>query len=100
MCAALLIGHRDGFEAVEVVRMNTRTACFCLMDVSMASEKDGIDATRQLRDAGERLPFVALTGSLSPSIEDECLTAGMDGFLTKPCTAADLRHLLHKYLVQ
>jgi CheY-like chemotaxis protein len=46
--------------------------------------KDGIDATREIRfwegskrGTGEHLPIVALTGSTSPDVEQECLAAGM-----------------------
>jgi CheY-like chemotaxis protein len=51
--------------------------------------KDGIDATREIRfwegskrGTGEHLPIVALTGSTSPDVEQECLAAGM----VSPCT--------------
>jgi CheY-like chemotaxis protein len=54
-----------------------------IMDVHMAI-KDGIDATREIRfwegskrGTGEHLPIVALTGSASPDVEQECLAAGM-----------------------
>src|SRR5439155_3410093 len=56
---------------------------------------DGVEATRLIR-AGERerglrrTPIVAVTADVTAGHREECLAAGMDGFLTKPL---DLGHL-------
>ncbi len=48
---------------------------------------DGIAATRAIRGLGGAaglVPIVAVTAFAPPSDRDRCLSAGMDGFLTKP----------------
>ena len=59
-----------------------------LMDVRM-SGIDGLEATRRIRAAeaaagGRRTPIIALTANALPEHREACLSAGMDGFLTKP----------------
>lgn len=57
-----------------------------LMDVQMP-EMDGIEATRRIRSgfADEQQPrIVAMTAGAMPEDRQACLTAGMNGFLTKP----------------
>ncbi|WP_333671429.1 response regulator [Elioraea tepidiphila] len=57
-----------------------------LMDVQMPV-MDGIAATRAIRALGGAaglVPIVAVTAFALPSDRDRCLSAGMDGFLTKP----------------
>lgn len=52
---------------------------------------DGYAATAQLRERGDRIPVVALTGNAMKGDEQKCLDAGCTGFLSKP---VDLDELL------
>ena len=67
-----------------------------LMDVQMP-EMDGLQAAREICarwPRGERPRIVAMTANASRSDRDACLAAGMDGFMTKPVRAEDLRAAL------
>lgn len=56
-----------------------------LMDVQMPNI-DGLDATRVIRarEHGARIPIVAMTAGAMPEDRARCLSAGMDGYVTKP----------------
>ncbi len=73
-----------------------------LMDVQMP-DMDGLEATRAIRE-GEReasmhLPIIALTAHALQGDVERCLTAGMDGYVSKPMNPEDLYaaidHVLH-----
>jgi CheY-like chemotaxis protein len=68
----------------------------CLMP-----EMDGWEAARAIRrreEDGRRTPIVALTASGVADDRERCREAGMDGVLTKPVRAEDLRHVLAAHL--
>jgi len=61
-----------------------------LMDCSMP-ELDGFEATRQIRlelptgaPTSREVRIIAVTAHGEPGDRDDCLAAGMDGYLTKP----------------
>jgi signal transduction histidine kinase/HPt (histidine-containing phosphotransfer) domain-containing protein len=73
-----------------------------LMDVQMPV-MDGIQATREIRDgkvaqAPSDLPIIALTAHAMKGDESACLEAGMDGYLSKPLSSADLYAALDRHL--
>jgi signal transduction histidine kinase/ActR/RegA family two-component response regulator len=98
-----LMGHRvdavaDGQEAVEAVQAAPYD--MVLMDVMMP-EMDGLAATRAIRElAGDvsKLPIVALTANAFHEDEKECLAAGMDAFLSKPVSAAQLAEVVDQVI--
>jgi signal transduction histidine kinase/ActR/RegA family two-component response regulator len=92
-------GHRvtfvsDGRSAVAAVFRERFDVVF--MDVQMP-ELDGLEATRQIRQAktdGRRVPIVALTAHAMQGDKQRCLEAGMDDYLTKPINPDELDRLL------
>jgi CheY-like chemotaxis protein len=64
---------------------------------------DGVCAARRIRDAEaaagrRRTPIYAVTADATARNREECLTAGMDGFLTKPLDLETLRATLEGIL--
>ncbi|WP_342617151.1 ATP-binding protein [Rhodoferax sp. GW822-FHT02A01] len=75
-----------------------------LMDMQMPV-MDGLECTRAIRayeaaQSGKRLPIIAMTANALPSDRLACEEAGMDGFLSKPFKADELRQLLAGYQPQ
>ncbi|KAJ3219501.1 hypothetical protein HDU67_000914 [Dinochytrium kinnereticum] len=74
----------DGIEAIEALEANGGEGYdVCLMDLQMP-RMDGIEALREIRRRGWRLPVVALTANALASDRERCAQSGFDGFLTKP----------------
>jgi signal transduction histidine kinase/DNA-binding response OmpR family regulator len=86
-------GHRvvvagNGREAVG--QWESRPFDLILMDVQMP-EMDGLDATRAIRQSeaargggNGHIPIIAMTANAMAGDREMCLTAGMDGYVTKP----------------
>lgn len=84
----------NGAEAVR--EMAQRHYDVVLMDMRMP-EMDGTTATQRIRQTlpKERQPYIiALTANASAADRDRCLSVGMDAFLSKPVTGAELRSAL------
>lgn len=72
----------NGLEAINAVREMEYDVIF--MDQHMP-ELDGIEATKKIRSLNIQQPRIyALTASAFEEDRVRCLSAGMDGFLTKP----------------
>ncbi len=80
----------SGMEVIEA--MQRRDYDVVLMDVQMP-DMDGLDATRRLRAMlpDHRQPYViAVTANAMSGDREECLSAGMDDYISKPVRRADL----------
>lgn len=68
-----------------------------LMDVQMP-EMGGFEATEIIRQdemgAGRRLPIIAMTAHAMKGDRERCLEAGMDGYVSKPVQAKELREAI------
>lgn len=77
--------------------LQRQTFDLVMMDYHMP-EMDGIEATKLLRskEQYQDLPVVALTAATSTEERDNCLSAGMNDFLSKPYTLDALSKVLAK----
>jgi CheY-like chemotaxis protein len=90
------IAH-NGRMAVEALKKNRFDAV--LMDIQMP-EMDGLEATRQIRNDPDNkfVPIVALTANAMKGDEEKYLSAGMDGYISKPIDQAKLIEILSRLI--
>jgi two-component system, sensor histidine kinase and response regulator len=88
-------GHRveiagDGQEAVDLTAQNHYDVI--LMDVQMPG-MNGLEATAAIRKreyGGRRVPIIAMTAHAMKGDREQCLAAGMDGYLSKPINGREM----------
>ena len=110
VCTAML--KKLGCRAIDVVS-NGREALnalssarygLVLMDCQMP-ELDGYEATKRFRQietvakAAFRTPIVALTAHAMKGALERCLAAGMDDYISKPFTLAQIKATLDRWLL-
>jgi CheY-like chemotaxis protein len=72
------------------------------MDVQMP-EMDGYQATAVIRSRernGDRVPIIALTAHAIKGDRENCLSAGMDNYISKPINSAELREVLRTLIIE
>ena len=96
------LGHRsttvdNGPEAIDMLAK--KRFDLVLMDWHMP-HMDGLETTRLIRSAevdGNRIPIVATTASVMAGDRETCLDAGMDDYLPKPVSLADLAGMIGRW---
>ncbi len=68
-----------------------------LMDIQMP-EKDGYEATKEIRKYNNVTPIIALTAGVVKGEAEKCFAIGMNDFLMKPIVRKSLEEVLKKYL--
>jgi len=90
-CQIHICEAANGTEALALLEAGTFD--LILMDVQMPG-MDGYEATRRIRSGfappKNKIPVIALTASVVRSDLDRCLEAGMDDYVPKPFTPAQL----------
>lgn len=85
----------NGRMAVDLLRKEQFD--IILMDIQMP-EMDGIEATKIVREElGIETPIIALTANAFKTEIDNCISAGMDDYITKPFIEENLLNIIHKY---
>ncbi|MGH9438307.1 MAG: response regulator, partial [Terriglobia bacterium] len=81
----------DGLQALAAV--DKRDFDLILMDVQMP-EMGGLEATAAIREqeklTGAHVPIIAMTARAMIGDREQCLAAGMDGYISKPVQTAQL----------
>jgi CheY-like chemotaxis protein/HPt (histidine-containing phosphotransfer) domain-containing protein len=85
----------NGSEALDAATAH----CFdaILMDCEMPV-MDGFEATRKIREQGNRVPIIALTANAMDGEREHCLKAGMDDYLSKPVRTKELVEKLTRWV--
>ncbi|MBF0584359.1 MAG: response regulator [Magnetococcales bacterium] len=89
----------NGYEAIELVK--ERAFDLILMDCQMPV-MDGFAATSAIHALEKELgrtaaPIIAFTADITPESREKIRSSGMDGFLSKPMSMADLRGQLRYF---
>lgn len=90
----------NGLRALQL--MESEPFDLVLMDIHLPGI-DGLEATRRFRsweltENRQRVPIVALTANVLAGVEEQCILAGMDSFLTKPIDSLELRSTLERVM--
>jgi CheY-like chemotaxis protein len=87
----------DGKQALAAIERESFDVV--LMDLQMP-EMDGLEATAAIRAreaaSGGHLPIIALTAHAQSGDRDKCLSAGMDGYISKPIQPHELAEAIEK----
>ena len=92
----------NGKEAFEIFK-NSKSGKYdiILMDVMMPV-MDGLEAAGKIRNLeradAKNIPIIAMTAQASKESEDECIKAGMTGYVSKPIKPKKLVKFLLKHL--
>lgn len=90
----------NGVEALEM--MDKSSYEVILMDCQMPI-KDGFETTREIRTnekSSEHVIIIAMTANAAKGDKERCLSAGMDGYISKPIKTDSLREEIAKFLPQ
>jgi CheY-like chemotaxis protein len=79
--------------------LNTNKVDIILMDISIKGDKNGLELTRELKKSIEfsDIPVIAITAHAFKDDEQNALSAGCDGYLSKPFTKASLLNMIALY---
>lgn len=91
----------NGKEALETLKKENFD--LVLMDIQMP-EMDGFEATSILREqeksTGKHQPVVAMTALAMNGDRERCISAGLDGYISKPIHPRELDEVLDRYVTQ
>jgi len=91
-----IIKATDGEEAIQIAQEEKPD--LILMDLSLP-KMDGWEATRRLKENDElrSIPIIALTAHAMPGDREKALSAGCDGYVSKPIEVDKLMKAINPY---
>jgi len=89
----------NGLEAVEKVKLKKYDLVF--MDIQMPL-MDGLQSTKRIREefSSDELTIVAMTANASPEDRENCISSGMNDFLSKPIDHRLLIETMQRWLMK
>lgn len=86
-----------GLEALE--KLNQQNFDLILMDLQMP-EMDGYEATKKIRQQPKwaGIPIIAMTADAMSDVNEKCLAAGMNDYISKPINVKQLNKTLRHWL--
>ena len=84
----------NGLQAIEVLEQTHVDAA--LVDLMMP-EKDGAQATAELRKLGFKMPVIAMTGKINQDNKAQAISIGMDDYIIKPVSIQTIKRVLITY---
>ena len=85
----------NGIEAIDEIKKHKYDIIF--MDLIMP-EKDGIEATVDIRSMGYQIPIIAMTATASKTSKTNAINSGMNDYITKPVKVETVKKILLKWL--
>ena len=82
----LLFQSAEAFEN----HIDFEEALCVLLDINLNSGRSGIDLRHRLKEAGDSVPVIYMTGNDTPAVRMAALQSGCLAYLTKPFSAQSL----------
>ncbi|MFP4023584.1 MAG: response regulator [Thiohalospira sp.] len=82
---------QNGKDCVEKVKENKFDIIF--MDIMMP-EKDGLEATAEIRSMGYQIPIIAMTANAREEDKTQAFDSGMNYYLAKPVRIEEIKEVL------
>jgi len=91
-----IIRAKNGQESVDLF-LKKQEVALILMDIKMPL-KNGLEATREIREFNQTIPIVAQTAFTQPEDREIAIKAGCTAFISKPIHHKELVQLVEEYL--
>jgi len=88
---------KDGQEAINFLKQQNYDLVLMDMHMPYLTGREVTQAWRQIEPDNQHIPIIGLTADATLENQKDCLTAGMDEFLTKPITPDKLQDVIYRY---
>ncbi|TAL79765.1 MAG: response regulator, partial [Bacteroidetes bacterium] len=94
---ATILHAVNGRQAIDLYKANPGIHLI-LMDIKMP-DVDGFEATREIKKLNPDIPIIAITAYAMLGDEDKILSAGCDGYLSKPISKKSLLEKIGEFMI-